>query len=129
MEKATQLSVTMENIPGQLERLCRALAQARVNIRGISVSDATDLSTVRLLVSDPSAAQEALEEVGLPCMTQDVLVLELKDKPGALEAVAARLGASRINIHYIYGSGDTGQGKTILVLRVDDVDQARQILT
>ena len=128
MEKAKQLSVTMENVPGQLERLCRVLAQAKVNIRGLSVADATDLATIRLLVSDPAAAQKALREAGLACSTQDVLVLELDDKPGALEAVAARLGAARVNIHYIYGSGDSGKNKGILVLKVDDVNLARQTL-
>ncbi|GAH77694.1 unnamed protein product, partial [marine sediment metagenome] len=45
---------------------------------------------------------------------------------GALEAVAARLGAARVNVHYIYGSGDSGKG--ILILKVDDVDLARQTL-
>ena len=128
MEKAKQLSVTMENVPGQLERLCRVLAQAKVNIRGLSVADATDLATIRLLVSDPPAAQKALREAGVACSTQEVLVLELDDKPGALETVAARLGAARVNIQYIYGSGDSGKGKGVLVLKADDVDLARQTL-
>ena len=128
MEKAKQLSVTMENVPGQLERICRVLAQAKVNIRGLSVADATDLATIRLLVSDPAAAQKALREAGLACSTQEVLVLELDDKPGALETVAARLGAARVNIQYIYGSGDSGKGKGVLVLKADDVDLARQTL-
>jgi len=128
VEKAKQLSVTMENVPGQLERLCRVLAQAKVNIRGLSVADATDLATIRLLVSDPAAAQKALREAGLACSAQEVLVLKLDDRPGELEAVAARLGAARVNIQYIYGSGDSGKGKGILVLKVDDVDLARQTL-
>jgi hypothetical protein len=128
VEKAKQLSVTMENVPGQLERICRVLAQTKVNIRGLSVADATDLSTIRLLVSDPAAAQKALREAGLACSAQEVLVLKLDDRPGALESVAARLGAARVNIQYIYGSGDSGKGKGILVLKADDVDLARQTL-
>ena len=128
MEKARQLSVTLENVSGQLERLCRVLAQAGVNIRGLSVSDATDLSTIRLLVSDPPAAQKALKQAGLAVLAQDVLVLDLEDRPGALEAIAAHLGAARVNIQYIYGSGDRGRGKTVLVLKVDDADLAAQTL-
>ena len=128
MEKDKQLSVTLENVPGQLERLCRVLAQAKVNIRGISVADATDLATIRLLVSNPPAAEKALKQAGLACSKQEVLVLELDDKPGALETIAARLGAARVNIHYIYGSGDSGKGRGILILKVDDVDLARQTL-
>jgi hypothetical protein len=127
MEKTTQLSIPMENTPGQLGRLCRVLTQADVNIRGISICDAADVSTVRLIVSDPAAAKKALREAGLQFVSQDVLVLELNDKPGALEKVALRLGEAGINISYLYGTGD-GAHKGVMVLRVSDVDRARQTL-
>jgi hypothetical protein len=128
MEKTTQLSVTLENQPGQLGRLCRALAHAGVNIRGITVCEASDMSTIRLVVSDPEAAMRALREAGIPYLPQDVLIVELKDEPGALERLAMRLGDCRINIQYIYGTGDAGKGEGILVLRTEDSDAARQCL-
>ena len=128
MEKATQLSIAMGNAPGQLGRLCRVLAQAGVNIRGISICDAADLSTVRVLVSDPAAAENALREAGISCVTQDVLVLELDHRPGALEEVAVRLGEVGINVHYVYGAADGAEGKAVLVLSVSDTDLARQTL-
>jgi hypothetical protein len=127
MEKMTQLSIAMENAPGQLGRVCRALAQANVNIRGISVSDATDISTIRLLVNDVPAAKKVLREAGVQFVSQEVLVLDLEDKPGALEKVASRLGEAGVNIHYLYGTGESGQ-KGVMVLRVSDVDRARQAL-
>ena len=127
MEKMTQLSIAMENAPGQLGRVCRALAQANVNIRGIAVSDATDISTIRLLVNDVPAAKKALREAGVQFVSQEVLVLDLEDKPGALEKVASRLGEAGVNIHYLYGTGQSGQ-KSVMVLRVSDVDRARQAL-
>jgi hypothetical protein len=127
MEKMTQLSIAMENAPGQLGRMCRALAQANVNIRGISVSDATDISTIRLLVNDVPAAKKALREAGVQFVSQEVLVLNLEDKPGALEKVASRLGEAGVNIHYLYGTGESGQ-KGVMILRVSDVDRARQAL-
>jgi len=128
MEKATQLSVALENVPGQLSRLCRVMAQAKVNIRGISVSDSADISTIRLVASDPAAAKNALREAGLSFVSQEVLVVELEDKPGALEEVAARLGDAGLNVLYIYGTGDVVGGKARLVIRVDDVNRARQAL-
>jgi len=128
MEKTTQLSVTMGNQPGQLARLCRALAHARVNVRGISICDASDVSTIRVIVSDPEAAMRALREAGLPYIAQEVLVLELKDEPGQLERIAVRLGDCGINIQYAYGTGDAGKGKGIIVLRTEDSDAARQCL-
>ncbi len=128
MEKTTQLSVTMENTPGHLGRLCRALAQADVNIRGISICDSSDMSTIRLIVSDAAAAMRVLRDAGFCFVAQDVLVVTLQDRPGRLERVAVRLGESGINVQYIYGTGDAGQGEGILVLRTDDPDGARQAL-
>jgi len=128
MEKTTQLSVSLENVPGQLGRLCRILAHANVNIRGISISDAADISTIRLCVSDPAAAKRALREAGLSFVAQDVLVVELEDRPGALERLAIRLGDAGVNVQYIYGSGEGAQGRAVMVLRVADVDAARQAL-
>jgi len=127
MEKTAQLSVALENVPGQLGRMCRVLVQAGVNIRGISISDAADLSTIRLCVSDPAAAKRALREAGIPFVTQDVLMVEVPDKPGALEDVAVRLGEAGVNINYIYSAGGC-DGKAVLVLGVDNVDRARQTL-
>jgi len=128
MEKTTQLSVAMENVPGQLGRLCRVLAQADVNIRGISVADASDISNIRIVVSDPGAARKALREAGLTFVGQEVLLVDLDDRPGALEAVAVRLGEAGINVHYVYGSGPGGKGKATMVMHVSDVDRARQTL-
>ena len=127
MEKTVQLSVSMENTPGQLGRLCRVLAQAGVNIKGITVSDASDVSIIRLIVSNPKAAQQALKDAGLCLVAQEVLVIELEDKPGELEDIAFRLAEADINVQYIYGT-TAAAGKARLVLRVSEVDRARQVL-
>ena len=84
MEKIMQISVALENKPGQLGRMCRVLAQAEVNIRAISISDAADISTIRLCVSNPASAKRALREAGLAFVTQEVVMVEVADKPGAL---------------------------------------------
>jgi hypothetical protein len=118
----------MENTAGQLGRLCRVLTQADVNIRGICVADATDMSVIRLLVSDTAAAEEALRHAGFPFTRQDVLLVELDDRPGALEDVAVRLGQAGINVQYVYGAADGAEGRAKLVFRTSDVDTARQIL-
>ncbi|MFO8014202.1 MAG: ACT domain-containing protein, partial [Phycisphaerae bacterium] len=118
MEKRTQVSVAMENTPGQLGRVCRVLAQADVNIRGICVADASDVSVIRLLVSDTPAAERALRQAGLTFSTQDVILVELDDRPGALEDVALRLGQAGVNLLYVYGAANGGEGRTQLVLRV-----------
>jgi len=128
MEKRMQLSIAMENAPGQLGRLCRVLTHAEVNIRGICVSDASDVSVIRILVSDVPAAEQALRQAGFAFTSQEVLVVELDHRPGTLEDMALRLGRAGVNLHYLYTSANGGEGKAQLVLRVSDVETASQIL-
>ncbi len=128
MERTTQLSVSLENVPGQLGRLCRVLAQAEVNVRGIAIVEGADISTIRLILSNPDAAKRALRNAGLAFVAQEVLVFPLPDEPGALESVAVRLGEAGINVQYLYGTGEGDSGKATMVLRVADVDRAAQIL-
>ena len=129
MEKSTQLSIAVENVPGQLGRLCRVLSQAKVNIRGISIAEAVDLSIIRLLVSDPEAAKRALRNAGIAFVAQQVIVLELEDRPGGLEFVAIRLGDAGINVQYLYGTSDGIEGRAKLVLKVVDLERAWQTLS
>jgi len=128
MERTVQLSVSLENAPGLLGRLCRVLAQGQVNIRGLAVIEGADVSTVRLIVSDPDAAKRALRNAGMAFVAQDVLIVSLPDEPGSLESVALRLGEAGINVQYLYGMGDGESGRTFTVFRVADIDRAAQIL-
>ncbi len=80
---ARQLSVFLENKPGVLAAVCRALGDHDINIRGVSVSDTVDHAVVRLIVSDPHKAIHILGEHGTLVVETDVLVVKLSDHPGA----------------------------------------------
>jgi hypothetical protein len=112
-----QISIFVENEPGVLARITRALADRGVNLRAISVSDNTDDSVLRIVVDDDRKAIEVLEERGALCVSRDILEVVLPDRPGALAEVAETLAQKKINIDYAYGSGGGG-GKAHLYLRV-----------
>ncbi|MDK1030453.1 MAG: hypothetical protein QGD94_00425 [Planctomycetia bacterium] len=128
MKTQVQLSVAMNNEPGELGRLCRALAQAQVNIEGICVVDSIDVSIVRLLVADAASAKRVLHETGFHVAEHEVLVLDLENGPGVLARVAERLGQSSININYLYGTSHTGTRRGKIVVHVSDTASAGQAL-
>ena len=47
-----QLALFLENKPGALAVVCDALAEAKINIFGLTVSDTTDHAVVRMVVSN-----------------------------------------------------------------------------
>jgi len=127
MPRGTQLSVTMENKPGQLAKIGSALARAKVNIEAISVVDSAEVGVVRLFTSSNAKARTALKKAGMSVVQQPVLVAKLPNEPGALAGVAKKLAAAKVNIDFVYGSAaGTGEMSTI-VMGVSDLDRALKV--
>ena len=59
-----QISVFLHNKPGQLSAICRALADADINIAALSLADTSDFGIVRLIVDDHEKAKAVLAEKG-----------------------------------------------------------------
>ena len=54
-----QISVFVENKAGRLAEITALLAEAKVDIRALSVADTNDFGILRLIVNDPDKARTA----------------------------------------------------------------------
>jgi hypothetical protein len=124
-----QISVVLENIPGKLSGLSDVLGAEGINIRAITVADTSDLTTVRMIVDDPAKAVLVLESKGYNIRQREVLAVETPDHPGGLNAVLRPLRDAQINVHYLYPYIGRIKDNAILILGVDKIDEALQILT
>lgn len=122
-----QLSIYLENKPGVLAEMCKALAAQDVNIRAISISNTVDDAVVRLIVDNPRKAVHILGDHGALVVETDVLSINLGNKPGELAALARKFARAKINIEYAYGSSD--HTDATLFIRVSDVKKAKQLLS
>ena len=125
----TQLSVHMENRPGALAELTGDLVDAGVNIQAISVPDTGEFGTVRVLTDNVMQAREALEEAGHAHAAVDVLEVELPHRPGVLMEMARILADNNLTIRYAYATNSDGATSGLCILRVDDLQKAKKILT
>ncbi len=116
MQRAKQLTLCLSNKPGTLAAACRALADAKVNILALSVSENTEASLVRMVVDDTRVGARALEEAGYGVIQTPVRLVELPNKVGALAEMTARLKERKVNISLIYGSAAAGRNKAVLVI-------------
>lgn len=123
-----QLSVFMENKPGRLSHICNTLADADINIFAMSVHDTVDHAIVRLLVDNPNKALIILEEEGVYTITQDVVVIEIENKPGIISTIAKKLFRADINIEYAYCTAAKNQEFGCLVIKTKDAEQTLEIL-
>jgi hypothetical protein len=124
---AKDLTVVLQDRPGELARLGEATGRAGVNIQGMCAMTGEGRGVIHLLFDDEDAgaARGALEDAGMGVADErEVLVIDVADRPGTLGGLARALGESNVNIELAY----TTFGGIKLVIATDDVDSARQAL-
>ena len=122
-----QLSAFVENKPGTLLAMLKALADAGINIRAMSIADTRDFGILRLIVSDVEKAANVLEHNSI-VTTTDVLAVEMRDEAGALSNILSALGEANINIEYLYAFTARTERGAYVVFRVDDNEAAERVL-
>jgi hypothetical protein len=125
----TQISVSMENVPGKLLSLSELLGNEGINIRAISVADTSDISTVRFVTDNPIKTVNVLKSQGYAVKETEVLAVEVPDHPGGLLAVLKPLRAADINVLYLYpylGRGESDQ--PIVIIGINKTNEAVDVL-
>jgi hypothetical protein len=122
---ATDLTLYLDDQPGELARLGDVLGKAGVNIAGLcALTSGGGHAEVHILVHDATPAFEALQGAGIKIVEeQEVIVLDIQDRPGALGEVVHKLGAAKINVETAYLATNTR-----LVLGADSLADAKAAL-
>jgi hypothetical protein len=121
----TDLTLYLDDQPGELARVGRVLGEAGANIEGLcAVTSGGGQAAVHILVQDPTPAFEALERAGITIAAEEeVIVLKMEDRPGSLGEVARKLGKADVNLTTAYLATNTR-----LVLASDDLAAAKSAL-
>ncbi len=123
---AHHLSIFAENKPGRLEHLTEILAEAKINIRAIKISDLGEFGVVKALVDDPDTAYNQLKEWHVSVSKKPIIAVIVEDQPGGLHRVLKLLSQHNINVEDSYGFVMNQRG--ILVIEVADVPEVGQML-
>lgn len=125
---ALQLSVFIQNKPGKISAVTRALADAGVDIRALSIADTADFGVLRMLVSDIARAQDVLAKQHCIVSATGVTVVAVPDVSGGLAQVLTILEKAKIDIEYMYSLIGHDAGKAYMVFRVTDDTELKQVL-
>lgn len=124
-----QLSIFLENKPGRLTAVTRRLKESGIDIRALSIADTKDFGIVRLIVSDPEKAKEALQETNCMMRVSHVLAVGVADRPGGLCEVMEILCDNKIGVEYMYAFVSRTADTAYVILRADDNKRAEEVLT
>jgi hypothetical protein len=127
MPRAKELKVRVEDRPGALGEVTSALAEKKVNLRAVNAWIEGTEGVVRLVVDKVPVARKTLAAKGWDVEVQEVVEVELPDKPGALADKATKLGRAGVNITYVF-VGTGGARKATVFLGVSDVAAALKAL-
>ncbi len=122
--KIHQLSLFLENRPGQLAEPCQILARAGIDIRTLTLADTHDFGILRLILSDWQKGATALAEAGYVTNVTEVVAVEVPDRPGGLAHLLDLLEGAGLNIEYMYAFTFGREGQAVLIFRFDKPDDA-----
>ena len=123
-----QLSVFVENKEGKLREITDILAKAGIDIRALSIADTSEFGILRLIVRDPQKAKALLEKNGFVATINDVVGVEINDRPGGLAEIVRLFAERDINMEYMYAFLTCTENKAYLVVRVDDASEVENLL-
>ena len=126
--KLKQITIAIENAPGRLFEVTHALGEAGINLRALSLVDTGAFGQLRLLVSDVAKARRILMEMHMPAQINEVVAVEIDDKPGSLARMLRPLKDANIQVLYTYAFVGFSQGRAIMVFLFSNNDRAIKIL-
>lgn len=122
-----QLSVFLENKTGRLNEVAKILGESGINMSAFSVADTSEFGILRLIVSEPDKALDALKNAGFAVRLTEVVCLNSPNQPGALARALDILTNEGVFIEYLYAFSMDNKSANI-VLKPEDIQKCIQVL-
>jgi len=126
--KLKQITISIENSPGRLLEVTEALGNAGINLRALNLVDTGAFGQLRLLVSDVKKARRILMDMQATAHVDDVLAVEIEDKPGSLAAILKPLKSAGINVRYMYAFIGFSSNKAVMIFKFSNNDKAIKLI-
>ncbi|MBR5230736.1 MAG: ACT domain-containing protein [Clostridia bacterium] len=124
-----QISVFVENQPGKLQQLTDVLAKNNINMRALSLAEASEFGIARIIADSPQAASDLLTKEGFIHTVTKVLGVIIPDTPGGLNQVLHILSENNINVEYMYAFlSQKDTARACMIFHVQDTDAAVNVL-
>ena len=120
-----QVTVFIGNKEGRIEKVTEILKENDINITSLSLAESVDFGLLRLIVSDPEKAKDALKAEGLSARLSDVIAVEISNEPGSLHELLTALTEFNIEYMYVLSSGE----KASMIMKIKDYEAAETVIT
>ena len=122
-----QLTIVMENRTGAIAEVTQLLAQHHINITQINVDGLEKNGVLNLGVDRFDEALEILRNAEYQVMPEEVLLVQVEDKPGGLASIAVLLAEAKVNVRSMR-IVKRENGQCLCAIVPEPVDIARAVL-
>jgi hypothetical protein len=119
-------TVDLKNQPGELARLCEAMAGSGINLI-LCAATRGEHGTVVFIADDEVGAETALQDAGIRYTRRPALTIRMENQPGAGAATFRKLAGVGVNADLLLPVR-VSDDLFFAVLCVDDADKARRAL-
>ena len=119
-------TVDLKNQPGELARLCEAMAGRGVNLV-LSATTWGEGGTVVFIADDEASAQRVLENIGIEYTMRPALTIRMDNQPGTGAATFRKLANAGVNTDLLLPVRVSDE-LFFAVICVDSADMAREAL-
>jgi hypothetical protein len=124
MAKTKQFTITVDNQPGAVARIAKALGDSKVNILALLGTSQGTTGTVQFVAEDARKAKKALDAARIAYQETPAEQYELPNKAGALAQALTTLEKKGVNLGSIHATAAKGGKKAVVVYTVQATAQA-----
>jgi hypothetical protein len=124
MAKTKQFTISVDNHPGAVAGIAKALGDAKVNILSLLGNAQGTAGMVQLIAEDPRRAKKALDDARIAYQETPAETHDLPNKPGALAQTLDKLAAKGVNLSSIHATAAKGAKKAVIVYIVEAAAKA-----
>jgi len=123
VELDRQLMISVDDHVGTLAEVTSMISASGINMIAICAYAINKTVAIMFVTEDNNAARKILEEQGYNVSEEEVILLSVENKPGALQAVTNKIAEAGINLKLIYGSvAKEGKVSRIVLISENNMD-------
>ncbi len=115
-EMNKQLMVYVHNEVGTLLEITSVISSAGINLLALCAYEIANQVAIMFVTDDNNEAKRLLEANNISVQEEEIILLSLDNKPGALKAITDKIAECEIDLTLIYGGVDKDSSVSQLVL-------------
>lgn len=125
--KTMQLAFTIPDELGLLTKITKTIGENGINIIGISAYSFAGEAQFLMATDDNEATARILQDLDINAREESITAVEMANRPGELQNIAAMITDAGINIDYMYAT-TVGQDVSLCYFKTSNEDRTIAVI-